>query len=382
MLKSHDVILVGCGFASGILAYRLRQVRPEIKILVIEQKKKLSAEYTWSFFTQDISAENMQWVSPLIKYSWNRFEVRFPKYTRFFNFTYNSIPAESLFDRIKKQPGTDFLTGKKVIEITQDHVRLNNGKIFRAKCIIDGRGYRERLNFDTGYQKFVGIDLTLKEPHNLDHPVIIDATIKQKDGFRLMYVLPWEKNRLMLEDTYYTLNPEMDIKSIKNDILSYATSSGWRVKSIDRIEQGCTAIPMEEDPDLGKEMKKGIPMVGIRGGIINPMTGYASPAAIALADKISRLSEINNKTVSDAIKKAIPEILPPLKFTRLMDRMMFTCTIPDELHLLFQYFFKKNEGMVSRFFSGRYKLKDYINIFTAVPPPLPYTRLLWLFRKR
>jgi lycopene beta-cyclase len=186
----------------------------------------------------------------------------------------------------------------------------------------------------------------------------------------------------MIEDTYYTLNPEMDLESFKKDIIAYAESKEWKIKSIDRIEQGCTAVPMQADPDLEEDLKKGIPMVGMRGGIINPMTGYSAPASIGLADRIANLPELNNTTVSDAIKNAIPDILPPLAFTRLMDRMIFTCTIPDELHLLFQYFFNKSEGMVSRFFSGRYKLKDFITIFIAIPPPLPYTRLLWLFTKK
>lgn len=381
MEKKYDVIIAGCGFAGGILAYRLKQVKPSLKVCVIEQKEKLSEEYTWSFFSQDISKENMEWVAPLIKYRWNRYEVRFPEFTRFFDSTYNSIPAENLFNAIETQLRDDLILGKKADIVSHDRVVLEDGATYNGGCVIDARGYRDRFNFETGYQKFVGIDVTLEEPHNMDHPVIIDATLEQKDGFRLMYILPWEDNKLMFEDTYYTLNPAMDIDEFKKDILAYAESNGFRVKSVDRIEKGCTAIPMEADPDVKEDLKKGIPMIGMRGGIINPMTGYGAPAGIGLADMIANLDEINNKNVSEVIKKGSAKLLPPLVFTRLMDRLMFKCTEGAELQLLFQYFFKKNDGMVSRFFSGRYKLADYINIFVAIPPPLPYSRLLWAFKK-
>ena len=46
MKKKYDVIFAGSGFANAILAYRLKQVKPHLEMLIIEKKKELTERLT------------------------------------------------------------------------------------------------------------------------------------------------------------------------------------------------------------------------------------------------------------------------------------------------------------------------------------------------
>jgi lycopene beta-cyclase len=50
-----DVALVGGGLANSLLAYRLRELRPELDLVVVERGPELGGNHTWSFHDSDLS---------------------------------------------------------------------------------------------------------------------------------------------------------------------------------------------------------------------------------------------------------------------------------------------------------------------------------------
>lgn len=49
MRAPYDVILVGAGLANGLIALRLRQLQPALKILLLESQAQPAGNHTWSF---------------------------------------------------------------------------------------------------------------------------------------------------------------------------------------------------------------------------------------------------------------------------------------------------------------------------------------------
>lgn len=74
----HDLILLGGGLANSLIALRLRALRPELRLLLVEGGPVLGARHTWSFFDTDVSPEQRGWLQPLIVHRWPGYSVRFP----------------------------------------------------------------------------------------------------------------------------------------------------------------------------------------------------------------------------------------------------------------------------------------------------------------
>ena len=57
----YDLILVGGGLANGLIAWRLQQLRPQWRVLCLEQGPVLGGNHTWSFHDADLTAEQLRW---------------------------------------------------------------------------------------------------------------------------------------------------------------------------------------------------------------------------------------------------------------------------------------------------------------------------------
>src|SRR5690349_11252911 len=69
-LEIWDVIFLGGGLASGLSAYRLRQLQPHLKILVIERENHLGGNHTWCFHGSDLTSQELHWIAPFITKVW------------------------------------------------------------------------------------------------------------------------------------------------------------------------------------------------------------------------------------------------------------------------------------------------------------------------
>jgi lycopene beta-cyclase len=54
--STWDLVLVGGGLANSLIAWRMRQRRPGVRVLVLEREAHLGGNHTWSFFDSDLAA--------------------------------------------------------------------------------------------------------------------------------------------------------------------------------------------------------------------------------------------------------------------------------------------------------------------------------------
>lgn len=64
MAHEWDIILAGGGLANGLIALRLRQQRPELRVLLLEADSQPGGNHTWSFHQGDITPGQHQWIAP------------------------------------------------------------------------------------------------------------------------------------------------------------------------------------------------------------------------------------------------------------------------------------------------------------------------------
>ncbi len=93
------------------------------------------------------------------------------------------------------------------------------------------------------------MEIETSEPHGVELPVIMDATIPQTDGYRFIYVLPFGPRTLLIEDTHYSDAAGFDSAAYEAEVLAYAAARGWTVTAILRRERGALPITLDGDID-------------------------------------------------------------------------------------------------------------------------------------
>ena len=221
-----QIVLVGGGLANSLIAYRILSEDPVFELLVIEHGATLGGNHTWSFHDSDLAPAQRKWIQPLIIQSWGMHELRFPNRRRVIQGGYNTVSSDRLHEVVGPALGERVLFRAEAVEVAPDRVRLADGTEIEARAVIDGRGDPGGRHLEVGYQKFVGLFVRLAADHGLEGPVLMDATVEQRDGYRFVYTLPFSARDLLIEDTYYSDGPGLDREGLRDEIRAYASSPG------------------------------------------------------------------------------------------------------------------------------------------------------------
>ncbi len=375
------LVLVGAGLASAIIAQRLSRLSSPGKILILEATAKPFGEHTWSFHHADVEAADLAWLGPLIAHQWESQSVRFRHLRRDLASGYASLTSASVAAAIEQLATVELRPNTPVASLSPDHVTLVGGTLLPASCVIDCRGYRPSEAMLLGYQKFVGLEVELGQPHGLTSPVIMDATVDQHDGYRFVYLLPFSPTRILIEDTRYSENAGLDDRALEQDIFAYAFAQGWSVERIIRQEHGVLPIALAHDfEQFWSQLPPDIPQAGMRAGLFHPTTGYSLPDAVRLANLIASRWPGNSSQLAKAIRRYAAAQHQKQSFYRLLNRMLFLAAEPDRRHLVLERFYKLPTPLIERFYAGRTTAADIVRILTG-KPPVPIHRALACLRE-
>lgn len=364
----HDIILVGGGLANGLIAWRLKSQRPELRILLVEQQATLGANHTWSFYQQDLTPAQHAWVKPLIAMKWPAYEVRFPMHRRTLDTACYSISSERFHEVLMNALGNAVMLNASVTNITRNAVHID-GEIFKAHVVVDGRGHAVSEHMRYAYQKFIGQEVVLTQPHGQALPVIMDAMVAQDDGYRFVYTLPFDEKRILVEDTYYSTTPDLDFKRIRNNIGDYVASRGWQIASVVREETGVLPIALSGDIQRFWQDKPGaMPCSGLRAGLFHATTGYSFLYAVRLADEIAGLKTLEAETVYRHIRQFSVQQWRAQLFMRVLNRMLFFASAPSQRYRLLQRFYKLPQKLIERFYAAQLRPFDKLRILSGKPP--------------
>ncbi|POP46674.1 lycopene cyclase [Superficieibacter electus] len=368
MQQQWDLILVGGGLANGLIALRLRQLRPELRLLMLEAGAQPGGNHTWSFHQQDLSPEQHRWLAPLVAYRWSGYDVRFPALNRTLPGDYVSVTSERFADVITDALGEQLLTGVSALSLTPETVTLDDGRTFAATAVIDGRGYRPGKHLVAGCQAFLGQQWQLSQPHGLTRPILMDATVDQSAGYRFVYTLPVSPTELLIEDTHYIDRASLDTARAATHIQHYAQRQGWRLAQLVREEQGNLPITLAGDIRAFWHAHTAQPCSGLRAGLFHATTGYSLPQAAQLAERIAGQPDLSATALFHLIEQTARYQWRRQRFFRLLNRMLFLAGRPDRRWQVMQRFYRLDDGLIARFYAGQLRLADMARILTGKPP--------------
>jgi len=364
-----DLLFVGGGLASCLAAYRTAQLHPDLRFQILERESRLAGNHTWSFHEEDIPPSARAWIEPLVTWRWPRYEVRLPSYRRVIESGYRSIESHHLEKVILASLGDRVRVGAKISAISGTHVGLSGtGERLTAKAVVDATGYRPSPALRLGYQKFLGQVLEFERPIDLAHPILMDASVAQEDGFRFVYVLPFTEHSALVEDTYYSESPDLPTDDLRARILAYAASAGWRVRGVTREETGVLPITLAGDFDRFWPHDDHVPRLGLRAGLFHPTTGYALPEAVATADLVAARVPCDGATLGAAVRAHAEAGWRHGSFFRGLNRMLFQAGRPTERYRVLERFYRLPAGLIGRFYARRLTLADRIRLLAGSPP--------------
>jgi lycopene beta-cyclase len=377
-----DLVIVGGGLAGGLIAHALAVRRPDLDVRLVEPHETLGGNHIWSFFSNDVEPEDRELVEPFVSTSWNGYRVKFPRHERELGVQYNAIRSER-FDQVLREtlPDHAVIAGR-IAHIRQQGVALENGQLVRAGGVIDTRGAGQLRFLDLGWQKFLGQEVRLTEPHYLTQPIVMDATVTQEDGYRFVYILPFGPDRLFIEDTYYSDRPGMDRDMLAGRIADYAAARGWTIAEVMREETGALPVAMGGDFDAyWHSGSYGVAKAGMRAALFHPTTGYSLPDAVRTASFIAGLPELDSKSLHDRLYAHAHALWEERGFYRLLDRMLFRAAAPEERYKILERFYRLDPALIGRFYAARSTGLDKARIL-AGKPPVPIRRAIKVLMER
>lgn len=368
MALDADLILVGGGLANGLLALRLRQQRPDLRLLIVEQGDVLGGNHTWSFHQHDLTPAQQRWLEPMVGKRWPGYEVIFPDLQRRLGSGYASIFSERFHQYLMPELSDGVRLRTTVASVEPHRVRLGSGDILQAGAVIDGRGVRRTDQLALGFQKFLGQELRLQQPHGLQEPIIMDASVAQRDGYRFVYVLPLSADSLLIEDTYYADGDAVAPETLRANIQRYAEGRGWAIREVLREEQGVLPIVLSGDIAAFWGEARGVPQTGLSAALFHPTTGYSLPDAVRLADHLIALDRWDATSLFEAIRDYSLAQWRQRGFFRLLNRMLFMAGPADRRWAVMQRFYRLREPLIQRFYAANLTTRDRLRIVSGKPP--------------
>jgi len=364
-----EYALVGGGLQNGLIALALRHARPTARIVMVERGPAVGGNHTWCFHSGDVDERIAPWIDPLVVTRWPGYDVAFPAHTRRLDSAYACVTSDRLaacVSRALAAPGSQLLVDTSALEVAPDHVvvRTRDGSSSRleATVVIDARGPDAGPQSACGWQKFLGQELALAQPHGLERPMLMDATVPQLDGFRFVYVLPLAPDRLLVEDTYFSDAAHLDVGELRGRIQHYAAAHAWSIARVDREEVGVLPLPWRYQPPA-----VAAPLVaGYAGGWFHPVTGYSFPITARLAGVLAAREPsdvFGPALVSHALGHA-----RQLAFALRLNRMLFGWFAPADRYHVLERFYRLPEPVIRRFYALATTPVDRARILIGRPP--------------
>lgn len=365
MLRELDYALVGGGLQNGLIALALRAHQPSARIAIIERGTVLGGNHTWCFHEGDVSPAQARWIEPLVEVRWPGYDVAFPAYRRRLDSPYACVTAPRLAAAVAAS-GCELMLESTATAVGADLVlvRARDGEVseVRARAVIDARGPDRASVESTAWQKFLGQELRLAVPHGLERPMLMDATVEQRDGFRFLYVLPLSADRVLVEDTYFSDGTHLDASALRTSIAEYVAARGWVVEAIEREETGVLPLPLRCAPPVAAA-----PLVaGYAGGWFHPVTGYSFPIAARLAELVA---SVPPEAIAGAvIERHAKAQAKQMEFAFRLNRMLFRWFEPDQRYRVLERFYRLPEAIVRRFYALELTAWDRARMLVGRPP--------------
>ena len=276
--RRYDFILAGGGVAGLSLAYHL--VRSPLRtrsMLVVDREAKDRNDVTLSFW-----ADRPTLFDLIVDRTWSKLQVVSEDYRIILDlgeYRYKTIRGLDYYRFVREA-----LSAYPQVDVVQGAVdRIDDGPD-HASVVIDGQAYTGGWVFDSLFditkfapdtsryyflqQHFKGLEIETPDARfNPELPTFFDFRTPQENELRFFYALPYSERYALVE--YVVLSREKYEQDLREHIETVMGIREYRTLA----EEGGIS-PLTNYP-FPRRAGRRIMNIGIRGGMIQPSTGYA-----------------------------------------------------------------------------------------------------------
>jgi len=349
-MKEFDYVIVGGGCAGLSLAYELdlHKKLNEKTLAIVEPRTEYRRDKTWSFWK--VSSHNFE---DCVKKNWKEFSIKTPsdsKVIKCDNFPYQSIDSGFFYNKINERLAKN--KNIKFFKNIQD-LNTNNSFIFNSVPSLQDGG-------SNLWQHFHGIEIQTNEDFFNDNTVdLMDFNCDQRNNVHFFYVLPFSKNKAMIETTWLS-KENRSLKDYESQIKNYINRLGLKDYKINFKEEG--AIPLFYPVN---EKEKNKVNIGTAGGMTRLSTGYT----FLNIQEHSKYIRMNIENIQNTKKYEIGKKYQFLDkiFLRVLKKH------PEKMPDIFFNIFNASYSTAIKFLSNKSNLLEDLSIILKMPK--------WIFIK-
>lgn len=376
--KRYDIIIAGAGLSGLSLAWHLVKKNYTGQILLIDNSFAPNNHKTWCFWGKkdhpfaDIA--HRTWKNS--HFSALDFSSELSLKEHLYFCVKESDYKETILRTLQKAPNVDLLeesildfssNSSKAALITKDSNTYLADYIFQS--IFMPSHYDPNARKYPLIQHFLGIEIKTDEKvFDKKTFTLMDVDSDFNDGFAFMYVLPFKKNRALVEYTIFSANP-LKKNQYKKKIRRYLKEKYGLTKenySIRRKEYG--EIPMDDRPHTPLYSSR-IMNLGTVGGFTKPSTGYT----------FSRVHKYSEKCAQALVKGERPPIPTAssyrFRYYDLLLLRVLATNVPDSRKIFRSLFKNSPVDRIFKFLSEETNLLEDLMVLASCYYP-PFLRAL------
>ncbi len=343
-MREFDYVIIGGGCAGLSLAYELdlHQKLKNKTLAIVEPRLEYKRDKTWSFWK--VIPHNFE---DCVKKDWKEFSIKTPSNTKVIkcdNFPYESIDSGLFYNKIISR-----LAKNKNVKFFKNIKDLNTKNSFIFNSVPSLQGVESNL-----WQHFHGIEVETNEEFFNDNIVnLMDFDCDQRNNVHFFYVLPFSKNKAMIETTWLS-KEDRSLKDYESQIKSYINRLGLKNYKINFKEEG--AIPLFH-PLNEKENNK--INIGTAGSMTRLSTGYT----FLNIQEHSKYIRMNIENIQNTKKYEIGKKYQFLDkiFLRVLKKY------PEKMPNIFVNIFSASYTTAIKFLSNKSNILEDLSIILRMP---------------
>ncbi|MFY8020508.1 MAG: beta-carotene 15,15'-dioxygenase, Brp/Blh family [Bacteroidia bacterium] len=361
-----DYIFCGAGASASLLILELNRLdlMKDAKVLMIDKEINNKKNKTFCFWAEQFEPISNH-LKELISYSWDSILDTHKNSVAIAPFSYHQISSTDLYQSIDSLFIQNNWTKIEapINDIANDHLGPYihiDGKRIRGKFIFDSRS-PHYLNSENNqahlYQSFFGWTIETKSNIHLSQSVrLMDFNIDQQNQTQFVYVLPYAKNKALVEVTRFGAEP-IESNTSQKLLHDYITREFGDYQILEN-ESGC--IPMSQR-FIEQEQMNDVIFLGAKNYNIKPSTGYAFKNMYYHAKSIAE--SIKNGINPIYLNKNKPDLKSRFAFydSLLLNILLHT---PEKGKSIFVRLFNQlKPQLILKFLDEKTNINEEISIF-------------------
>lgn len=359
-------MIAGKPAAGCLAALALAQRRPDVPLLIVEEKERFGGEGFRLLFDNELDDSSL--VMPMAEHRWPGFYVAFPEYSRNLKAPLAGFAPEALHrTMINTLKPNQYRLGTKVVAVRDDALVLDGGETIKAEGALDARGTANLSMLELLYEARVEREYRFEAPHRVDRPVLIDTTADPNGSLGFIQCIPLSDERLIVADIVISDRALPDGQA-PTRLDRYVKLRGWKTAAVEA--EHSLARPLPHDGDFGAFWRIGgarVAKLGLRGGFLNPLTGRAVSDGVRTALQLAQQREFSGAALHDLFEEQAKQLWRKRDFHRAVNATLAGAK-PAERPAMIERIYRLDAGLIADMQADRLGLLDRRRVQRALKP--------------